>query len=204
MRKVLSLVLALVFALSAVPAMAQTEFETLAETFTYFHYSFMLYTGEYEFGDNTPFWLLTGHNYGSSYAAFRTKNNLFDVVFIPDATGKGVQEIQLLASRDAVANSTENQMLAFYHTNGMIFPYLLDIATNPNEALQKGIIDVCVQSVVWGYQSYTGETIVVDNVCEITPFVQDQTFGVCITFNTPVTQEFLASRAWLMANVLKE
>ena len=204
MRKVLSLVLALAFALSSVPAMAQTEFETLAELFTYFHYSFMLYTGEYEFGDNTPFCLLTGHSYGSNYAAFRTKNNLFDAVFIPDATGKGVQEIQLLASRDAVVNNTQNQMLALYHVNGMIFPYLFDVVNNPNEALQKGIIDVCVQSVVWGHQGYTGETIAVDNVCEITPFVQDQTFGVCITFNTPVTQEFLSSRAWLMSNVTGE
>ena len=41
MRKVLSLVLALTFALSAVPAMAQTEFEFVSEGVTFFHYAFI-------------------------------------------------------------------------------------------------------------------------------------------------------------------
>ena len=65
MRKVLSLVLALAFALSAVPAMAQTEFEFVSEGVTFFHYAFMVYSGKYEFGDNTPFLPLTGHGYGA-------------------------------------------------------------------------------------------------------------------------------------------
>ena len=204
MRKVLSLVLALSFALSAVPAMAQTEFETLAETYSYFHYSYMLYTERYVFGEDMPFLLLTGHSYGSGYAALRTRNNLFDAVLIPDATGRGVQEIQLLASRNAVVNNTDHMMVALDHVSGLLFPHLLEIENSPSQALQTGIIDVCVQSIVWGSQNYSGETIVVDNVCEITPFVQDQTFGICITFKTPVTQEFLNSRAWLLSNIADE
>lgn len=207
MRKALSLILALFIALSGTAALAETEFEYVSEGVTYYHYAFLVYSGEFEFGDNTPFWMLSGHGYGAENAAFRTKNGLFDAVFIPDATGVAIKEIQLLADRDDVVTNATNQRIGYFHTMGMLFPYAFEmnaLETPPNDALQKDIIDVCVQSSVWGTQTYSKAPIVVGDICTITPFVQGQTFGIKIVFNKPMTDQFLTERMWLTDDAFEE
>ena len=206
MRKVLSLVLALAFALSAVPAMAQTEFEFVSEGVTFFHYAFMVYSGKYEFGDNTPFWPLTGHGYGAENAAFRTKNGLFDAVFIPDQTGVAVKEIQLLGYSSKMVGSQENWDLACMHTLGLIFPYAPELASLPDGegALMKAIIEVCAYASLPSYQQYSAEPVVMGDICTITPFFQGKTFGVKIVFNKPMTDPFLMERMWLTDAAFEE
>lgn len=203
MKKTLTIVLMLAITLTGTAALAQTAFEEIAETHTYFHYSFCLYTGEYEFGDNTPFLPVEGHGYGSQYAAFRTQNGLFDAVFIPDKTGTGIQEIQLLASRNNVVYNSDHLTIAQTHTLGLLFPFSIEMLDNDTfgETLVTDIVDVAVQ---FNASNYSKPPIVIDGVGTVTPFVQGETFGICITFDTPVTDEFLTSRIWLLSNILEE
>ena len=205
MRKALSLILALFIALSGTAAMAETEFEYVSEGVTYFHYAFMVYSGKYEFGDNTPFWMLSGHSYGAENAAFRTKNGLFDAVFIPDATGIAIKEIQLLGNRSDMVNNQEYWDLACMHTLGLIFPYALELNAQPDDGtLMKAIIEVCAYASIPGYQNYSADPVAMGGVCKVTPFIQGATFGVQIVFNKPLTDQFLMERMWLTDDAFEE
>ena len=135
MKRLIALVAALALLAAFLPAAAEPAEETkspLAETveaLTYLHFDFVsmmlidhgLYKNEEEAFYDIVLLELIDHHYDCP--AYRTRNNVWDALFIPDSSGDKVQSVRLLADITTLSMEYEDYLTVLYHVEGLASPF---------------------------------------------------------------------------------
>jgi len=154
-----------------------------------------------------PIYMLEGHGYGD-YAAFRSRDEFVDVVFIPDETDAGISEIHLLtdASYFATPDSYDEANLLFIHTVAVLFPFVMEqMAFDVDSTFDYEMMEAMAGAAANSYTgSYSSEGVRYADLATVTVYINGDTYGIMIKFDYPITSEILAERAYLVAMALSD
>ena len=207
MKRLLSLLLTLMLLLSALPAQAElpeTPTSKVAEAFSFMQYAALnvLYSTDEEI------WLYAmsqGPYESEGTVRFATADYRYNVAFMPNAAGTGVEEIHILSDVSLV--SSDGSLHAYNMLRSILmFHMYLSGVENPYDILSDTLINQVVDVSIYGstrnpYQS---------GIVEIIPGVHmscyrnNTTYAILLEFDTPLTEESLMIHQYLAYTLIQD
>ena len=205
-RKIVSalfLALSLLFCsvLSPVSSLSEeatmTPAESTAMGLTYAHFALMTvlmvpsdYPDEESCFNEMALLELHDHGYGD-YPAYRSHDNLWDAVFIPDANGK-ITMVHLLSTMTKAQGSGVARN-AFYHVEGLCSPYW---SLTSNSEAGASFARIYGQALAF---TSSRETEQIDfNGVKISCYRNGESFGIILEYPDPVDEEAIFNKPYAL------
>ncbi len=205
LKRLTALLIALTLLLSAASALGEstkTPAESTAEMMSYLHFSFVsmlmvpdLYADEEACFNDMVLLELMDHSY--PYPAYRSHDEAWDAVFIPDDSGARITSVQLLADAASVGKDFATFQKVACHVLGLCSPcWVNEDAT----AFADSFMTIYTQAL-----SFTSnlETDPIDyNGIRISCYHYNTTFGVILEYPVPVNNSVLMNNSVVTALML--
>lgn len=206
-KRILSLLMSLVLLLGAAPACAElidTPTGAVAESFSFMQYAALhiMFDTDEELWDYA---MSQGPYESEGTVRYATHDYRYNVAFMPNASGTGVEEIHILSDASLVSYGSVTNTCNMARSVMMIHLALdgnEDATVDFEKALIEQLVDVSLHSYASApYQS--ARTEILDGVY-MSCYRNGETYAILIEFDTPVTDDSLFLYKYAAYAVIKD